>query len=480
VLAKLAKHWTPESEKKGKELAVAITTARVEEQKAREQAAEQRALLKAIGDELDRSGRPADAGALRTRVADVEKQVAAAKKKLEAITSIGTKALDQARARLDEATAKLALADKALATAGERTQAARSARDGAEGEARALEQAAHALPLEALRAAALEARRTFEALPRSTATEADVAAARDALDRASQILARAQQELHESRGALKEVGGTTIDERRAELDEAYKEAVERQRHLELDADAWKLLREALKESASAGVQHVGKVLADRIAPRFASLTQRRYGGIDLGPNLETVGVRTVHGNQSPDVLSVGTREQLATLLRLVIAEALQTTVILDDHLVQTDPKRLEWFIDALAEAAKKVQVIVVTCRPLDYEAARKLEGVAVSWVDLSKQIKRSAAIIQPPAAPAPVALPVDARPLPELLRASLAELAISPAELAAKLSAGPRTVESWVEGKSAPVGPFRARLAAFLGEGATPGSARSQAAERLR
>jgi len=39
--------------------------------------------------------------------------------------------------------------------------------------------------------------------------------------------------------------------------------------------------------------------------------------------------------------------QLATLIRLTVAEQLKSAIILDDHLVHTDPKRLAWFRDVL-------------------------------------------------------------------------------------------------------------------------------------
>jgi hypothetical protein len=57
------------------------------------------------------------------------------------------------------------------------------------------------------------------------------------------------------------------------------------------------------------------------------------------------------GDSVLEVLSVGTREQLATLLRLAIAEQLRSAIVLDDHLVQTDATRLAWFRQTLRSAA---------------------------------------------------------------------------------------------------------------------------------
>jgi uncharacterized protein YhaN len=103
-------------------------------------------------------------------------------------------------------------------------------------------------------------------------------------------------------------------------------------------------------------------------------------------------VQALEGGGGPrgvDVLSVGTREQLATLLRLAIAESIGSAIVLDDQLVQSDAARLGWFRAALRQAAAVVQVVVLTCRRDDY-----LDGdgstVAPACVDLGKAIRRAA------------------------------------------------------------------------------------------
>jgi hypothetical protein len=65
-------------------------------------------------------------------------------------------------------------------------------------------------------------------------------------------------------------------------------------------------------------------------------------------------------------MSVGTREQLSTLYRLALAEFLQTAVVLDDQLVQSDESRMGWFRALLKEKSRSFQIIVFTCRPRDY------------------------------------------------------------------------------------------------------------------
>ena len=65
-------------------------------------------------------------------------------------------------------------------------------------------------------------------------------------------------------------------------------------------------------------------------------------------------------------MSVGTREQLSTLYRLSLAEYLQTVLVLDDQLVQSDETRMDWFRELLKEKSRTFQIVVFTCRPRDY------------------------------------------------------------------------------------------------------------------
>jgi uncharacterized protein YhaN len=88
-------------------------------------------------------------------------------------------------------------------------------------------------------------------------------------------------------------------------------------------------------------------------------------------------------------LSVGTKEQLATLIRLAIAAHLQTSVVLDDQLVHSDSERLKWFGQRLGSSAREHchQVIVFTCRPGDYLSAdTQTEDDSVAVVDLVAQL----------------------------------------------------------------------------------------------
>jgi uncharacterized protein YhaN len=109
--------------------------------------------------------------------------------------------------------------------------------------------------------------------------------------------------------------------------------------------------------------------------RFTELTGGRYVNLSLGPTLAAQAIEAPGTTAADDVLrdlSVGRKDQLATVLRLTIAEQLKSAVVLDDHLVHTDPVALDWFRRMLGRVAASTQVIVITCRPLDYVTAEDL------------------------------------------------------------------------------------------------------------
>jgi uncharacterized protein YhaN len=181
--------------------------------------------------------------------------------------------------------------------------------------------------------------------------------------------------------------------------------------VEVEAEAWKLLRDTMRAVENEEGAHLGRALAGPLTAKFRDLTADRYQTLLLDPLLkvEAVSAATTQAT-GPDVLaalSVGTRDQLATLIRLTIAEELGSAIVLDDHLVHSDPKRLSWFRQALSKAAVKAQVIVLTCRPQDYlsetempETAPYLDlaGGAIRAIDLTRVLTRyrSAASLSPP------------------------------------------------------------------------------------
>lgn len=222
--------------------------------------------------------------------------------------------------------------------------------------------------------------------------ERDVESAQREFDRAHDVVRKAE-------GALQTVGGQVVLEEQATAKDALRQAERKEREVELEYDAWRLLVDKLREAENTEGQHLGEALSQPVTERFAKLTTNRYGKLEVGPNLKAEGLRVAGVLRDVRALSVGTQEQLAALLRLTVAEHLQTTLVLDDHLTQTDPARSAWFREVLREHSSKTQVIVLTCRPPDYlreddlppegQTLASRAGGLVRVIDLGRAIERA-------------------------------------------------------------------------------------------
>jgi hypothetical protein len=208
-------------------------------------------------------------------------------------------------------------------------------------------------------------------------------------------------EFNQAKGALEHIGGAVARERLFEATEALEQAERREKEIEAEAEAWKLLLEQMKEADAAQASNLGMALTPAVADRFTSLTQERYQNVKLNAQLGTDGVVLAGAGavRSAFSLSLGTRDQLSTLFRLALAEYLNTAVVLDDQLVQSDGPRMQWFQELLYEKAKLFQIIVLTCRPSDYLPStslvpangpvhRDMKKHSVRAVDLGRALQR--------------------------------------------------------------------------------------------
>jgi hypothetical protein len=317
--------------------------------------------------------------------------------------------LEQARAR--RRTEALAAARDAQAEADRTRVASAQARRELEDRRENLAQAEGRLAqlqaqLARIDEAALRAdlERTQELLRALPVPEAAISAAE--LEAAQAELAARQKAVREldaafdqQRGALKHVGGAIARERAQQTQEALAAAKQRERDLELDYEAWRLLAQTLREAETAEGRHLGEALGEPVHRRFAALTGGRYGALALGRDLRAEGVEVAGALRELDRFSEGVQDQLATILRLAVAEHLGTALVLDDHLVQTDPARVAWFRELLLQVGQRAQIIILTCRPEDYlrdgeqpaagQAVRDGEGVRA--IDLTRVIRRAGA-----------------------------------------------------------------------------------------
>jgi DNA repair exonuclease SbcCD ATPase subunit len=246
-------------------------------------------------------------------------------------------------------------------------------------------------------ASAIEAELARAPKPDRDVTEEMLADARAAAKTAQDELRDIEDAIQSKRGALQHVGGHVAKERAEDAREALTLLREQERNLEIDYDAWALLRETLLEAEQEEGVHLGRVLGDPIVQRFADLTDGRYGKLALGPDLETDTISVAGEGRSVGALSIGTRDQLSIIFRLTLAEQLQSAVVLDDQLTQSDAQRMVWLRNLIKQMAARIQILVFTCRPTDYlvpselKAAKKSDhfNTSVRSVDLTQAIERS-------------------------------------------------------------------------------------------
>ncbi|MDA1013045.1 MAG: AAA family ATPase [Planctomycetota bacterium] len=308
-------------------------------------------------------------------------------------------ALSNAQKKLDTANERIANARQTKLDLERQTAEAREAFNTTSGEVRARKAEFEAIDLNTNESALKELEDQFKTLkpPIANATREDLAEMKQRLEVKRDTVARIEKSINEQEGALKVVGGDAARGRLARDTEALTQKQQDEADEELNLNGWKLLLETLRDVENAEAAHLGQALTGSIAERFGKLTSGRVGGMQLGPALETQGVMVNGETREVDRMSVGTREQLSTILRLCIAEQLESVLVLDDQLTQSDPQRMQWFRDMFRQSAKQTQIIVMTCRPEDYLQPNELNSGKpqftsrnglVRAIDLAQAIQR--------------------------------------------------------------------------------------------
>jgi len=193
---------------------------------------------------------------------------------------------------------------------------------------------------------------------------------REALRRITQNLQALRDETLSLEGELRAEGGNAIGEDIARMEEELVPLSKKIERLTLEAEASKLLSATLATAQrEARELWLGPIKA-RVAPYLRLLHPESE--IDLDEEtLEIRALRRRGVEERFERLSAGAREQVAVVARLSLAHVLKegghpAAVILDDALVNTDEMRLERMHRVLREAARELQVIVLTCRERDF------------------------------------------------------------------------------------------------------------------
>jgi hypothetical protein len=337
----------------------------------------------------------AKAAALKTESADVETEI-------ETLSAETDRTLTEAQAAVAAAEKLLKAADEAHHKAEESLRDTEKRQATSEGELNMRREAAAKLDEAAARLAVDQVQAELRQAPEpaSEVTDEMLKQAREIVQNARNHLQEIESNILSKRGALEHIGGEIAKERTEEAADALHRARHREQDLENDYAAWELLRSTLLEAEQEEGVHLGRALGDPIARRFSDLTDRRYGPLTLGPDLETHGISASGDERLVSALSVGTRDQLSTIFRLSLAEQLQTAIMLDDQLTQSDTQRMAWLRDLIRQLGAKIQILVFTARPGDYllpaelKAGKKIEPAAsiVRSIDLGQVIERCGAV----------------------------------------------------------------------------------------
>ena len=212
-----------------------------------------------------------------------------------------------------------------------------------------------------------------EAAPQGSAYEALLASSRRAASAVTELAdrqAKLDRDVAELEGALRRDSEDGVGAEIAGLEEELAVAARRLEELQRDADALQLLASRLERFGEDHRDRVLRPLVDRLEPLLSKLIPDAKLAMD-GPLL---AVRLDRPGLTDPVqrVSGGTREQIATLVRIAHADLMasrgvELPLVLDDALVFSDDRRLEIMVGLLAEAAKRHQVIVLSChqRALD-------------------------------------------------------------------------------------------------------------------
>ncbi|MGB8814284.1 MAG: chromosome segregation protein SMC, partial [Paracoccaceae bacterium] len=274
---------------------------------------------------------------------------------------------------------------------GEAAVAARAARDTALRDCEAAEavlgpvaaRPERRLTVQAARAAAVLALEVAERHHAGLAVGgADIVTLQAEFDRAASVVrAAAEQErrlLDRQLVLSAEIGSWAedgVEERRAEVEGRLEAVRHRDGLYSAEVAALMRLRGALEAARSAAKDRYFAPVMAELLPLLRVL----HGDGELVMDDVTLLPRAlVRGGveESLDILSGGTREQIAVLTRLAFARLLAKAgegvpVVLDDALVFSDDDRIEAMFTALHRVAQGQQIIVFTCRS---RAFRSLGG----------------------------------------------------------------------------------------------------------
>ena len=223
-----------------------------------------------------------------------------------------------------------------------------------------------------------------EKAPDLEVVEAKLTRARSALERIESERAQIQSELSALDERIELRAGEAVEEELADANSLLEAAEQQLSALQFEVEVLQRLKAELETASSTARDQYVRPVVDELQP----LVRILWPEAELHLDAENVlpGSLTRGGTHEDfDVLSGGTKEQIALLVRLAFARLLArggspAPVILDDAIVFSDDDRIEHMFDALTKQAKDLQIIAFSCRQ---RAFRELGGKSLAIVSAS-------------------------------------------------------------------------------------------------
>jgi energy-coupling factor transporter ATP-binding protein EcfA2 len=175
-----------------------------------------------------------------------------------------------------------------------------------------------------------------------------------------------REEIASLRARITVEGGAGLDELIAAALRRQAEIARERDSSAHEAETLRLLLQTLTEAERETRERYLAPVTRRIAPYLAGLFPGATIACDDSLRITALS-RDTATPQDFDRLSDGTQEQIAVLARLAFAELLldqgkPAMVILDDALAYSDDARMDRMFDILTKAARRMQILVLTCR----------------------------------------------------------------------------------------------------------------------
>ncbi len=193
---------------------------------------------------------------------------------------------------------------------------------------------------------------------------------KEAVDELSRQLLGLEQKAHELQIELRTLGQQALDEEVAETEAAYERARVELAHRQRQAEAIRLLYESMQTHDQRSREAYLLPLLRLCEPYLQAILPGCRLGLDE-MTLEIKGLWRGEILEPFSSLSLGTREQLAVVVRLAVADLMaqrgqSVPLVLDDALTFCDDARFDRMLRLLRRGASRHQILLLTCHEREF------------------------------------------------------------------------------------------------------------------